>query len=139
MFGRCTRTNKHKMPTSIIFLACIKLLFDIWPVIQFTIYEEELALEEKPRPSEDVKNLFILKMFEGALFIVHSQIPARETSSLLSWKLLTSFRFRHVRLFVSALPYSLGFCPEKLSVILTIAEEEQHLCLYLQIIMFTAC
>ena len=33
-------TNKHKKPTS-IFLTNIKLLFDLWPLIQFTIFEEE--------------------------------------------------------------------------------------------------
>ena len=39
--------NRNKKPTY-IFLRNIKLLFDIWPLIQFTIFEEEaFKIEEK--------------------------------------------------------------------------------------------
>ena len=47
--------NKHKKPTS-IFLTRIKLLFDICPLIQFAIFEEEpCQIEEEPCkcPSEE--------------------------------------------------------------------------------------
>ena len=40
-------TNRNKKPTS-IFLTKIKLSFDLWPLIQFTIFEEEpFKIEEK--------------------------------------------------------------------------------------------
>ena len=48
-------TTKHKNPTS-IFLTSIKVLLDLWPLIPFTIYEEEpCKIEEKPCkcPSEE--------------------------------------------------------------------------------------